>query len=687
MMNNQLFKIVFLSVFFFQVDSATAKKVTVFRADFIISSGVNYRLLPSPIGTIPSSNLNRDGLNLCAGLSSDLLILKNDAVSKVNVAEGTFDFGNTNKYPTPYLTSLATKPQEVTKALNLLHLKTIPSKFKYSNNYTLLSAIYRSGLLQNGFSDTDFSMEAVNCTESTSWNGSVWSNGSPNGNKSVVFTGNYNGVTDFTACDVTVTNNAVITIATGFTVTINGALIVNSGSFILENNTNLMQSGTTNTNSGNIIVKRSTSALIRLDYVLWSSPVSDNNPFTLQSFSPFTLSNRFYTFNSDTNLYNLISSASNFTVGQGYLVRLPNNHPTSPTIWTGNFIGKPNNGIINITVPNDKFVAIGNPYASTLVADQFMEDNGINQLYFWRINNNLDQTNSPSTSYATYTYAGGTGTYPNTVGASAITPNGIVQIGQGFIVKTTASNIAFNNGQRIANNQNQFLRSAATLPIERHRIWLKMNNDSNVSSQMMVAYMTGATLGVDPKIDAPYINDSPNALNSVINGAEYVIQGRSLPFESGDVVPLGFKITTAGNYTISIDHVDGLFLGNQDIFLRDTQTGIVQDLKAGSYSFVSATGVFNTRFEIIYTNTLGIGTPNFLNSTVIVYPQGDNLEVNTGVMLMESVKIFDSRGSLLASQKNINAHSTTIASGVSNGILLVQITSVDGAVITKKVVK
>ena len=550
----------------------------------------------------------------------------------------------------------------------------------------LTSTSYFRAVLQNGSCTEAYSSVAIITIASTTWNGSAWSDGIPSIVKSVVFSGNYTAVADFSACNVTVANNAVISVASGVNITINNALTVSSGSFTLENNANLLQNGTANINSGNIIVKRSTSPLMRLDYALWASPVSDNNQFTLQSFSPNTLSNRFYTYNSDTNIYNLITSSSLFTAGQGYLIRLPNNHPIVPTIWTGSFSGKPNNGTLNISVVNNKFVAVGNPYPSTLDADQFMVDNGVNELYFWRKSNNLDQANSPSTSYATYTYAGGTGTFPNTAGGSSITPNGTVQVGQGFIVKTTSTNLVFNNGQRIAENQNQFLRSTSTTPIERHRIWLRINNGTNFFSQTMIAYMTGATQEVDDKIDGIYINDSPNAITSMINGAEYTIQGRSLPFDTGDIVPLGFKISVAGTYTISIDHVDGLFLGSQDIFLRDTQTGIVQEIKSGSYTFTTAAGIFNNRFEIIYTNTLGVETPAFSDSTVIVYPQGDNLMINTGILQMQTVKIYDIRGRLLVSREGINASTVAIPSNFANGVLLVQVISLDGIVVIKKVV-
>src|SRR5690606_41988181 len=59
-----------------------------------------------------------------------------------------------------------------------------------------------------------------------------------------------------------------------------------------------------------------------------------------------------------------------------------------------------------------------------------------------------------------------------------------------------------------------------------------------------------------------------------------LIQGKALPFLDTDLVPLGLVIPNAGNYTIAINSLDGLFEStNQDIFLEDTYTGIIHDLR------------------------------------------------------------------------------------------------------------
>ena len=125
-----------------------------------------------------------------------------------------------------------------------------------------------------------------------------------------------------------------------------------------------------------------------MDYVLWGSPVTNQN---LLDFSPQTVTNRFYAYNSTTNLFNSINpSINNFEAGRGFLIRMPNNHPTTPTSWIGEFNGIPNNGDFTITVPTYSYVAISNPYPSTIDCFPLMIENELyyEPIYFWRKENN-----------------------------------------------------------------------------------------------------------------------------------------------------------------------------------------------------------------------------------------------------------------------------------------------------------
>jgi hypothetical protein len=54
---------------------------------------------------------------------------------------------------------------------------------------------------------------------------------------------------------------------------------------------------------------------------------------------------------------------------------------------------------------------------------------------------------------------------------------------------------------------------------------------------------------------------------------------------------------------------------------------------------------------------------------------------------MSNIKVYDVRGRLLQEYKNVNDSQTTINVGLVNQVLLVQITSEDGVMVTKKVIR
>ncbi len=520
----------------------------------------------------------------------------------------------------------------------------------------------------------------------TSWTTSGnWSNGVPTATSTVAIASAsfYPEITTTVAINtLDVAASTSLTVKSGGNITLTDK-IANAGTITVENNANLRQVNTTaNTGSGSTIVERNTAALMRQDYVMWSSPVSGQQ---LQAFSPNTLSTRFYTFDGSlgsAGQYVATSATGSFNAGIGYLIRLPNNHPVTPTSWSGTFTGgNAHNGPQGqSSLTAGRYYAVGNPYPSTIDADAFINDNSLTEaIYFWRKTNN-----AATSSYATYTLAGGV----SNSGGDPLTlqPNGFIQVGQGFIAKvpTGESTLEFTNTMRVINNADQFLRRSEN----RSRYWLNLTNDQGYFGQMMVAYMPNATNGYDPAIDGLYFNDSETALTSTIAGQDYIIQGRALPFEATDVVALGFKSELAGNFNIAINNLDGAIFdtNNQAIYLKDNLTNTVHDLRAGSYNFTTEAGVFNNRFEVRYDNFLTVGNPSLTANTVAVYKQNQEIVVNAGNIKLSKVQIYDVRGRLLIEKNNIDGSEVRLNAGTTNQVVLVKVTSVNNEVVTKKVV-
>ena len=550
------------------------------------------------------------------------------------------------------------------------------------NQTTYVRAVVESGNCGQQFSNT-----ATIEIKSTTWDGNNWSDGIPTANTSAIFTGAFTATASIEACSIVVNNNAAVIIPATFDVTLNGALTVESGSLKMESSTNLIQL-TDVQNSGNIFVERESSKLFRLDYTMWGSPVTGAQ--TLKQFSPLTVVTRFYTYNTSTDQFNTIVPETNtFASGKGYLIRMPDNHTifgttVLATSWTGIFTGKPTNGPVPVELAQtlNGFNMLSNPYPSMISADAFLTENSSSidgTLYFWRRRNAVQDG---SAYYATYTLAGGAGTAGSASAPSQV-PNGFIQVGQGFIAKAKSSGAVFTNSMRTKlNNDNQFFKNANSQ--DRSRIWLNVSNTAGEFGQTLVAYMPQAENELD-RTDGKYLGDGSTALTSWLDNSEYIIQGRA-PFVSSDVVALNFKTATAGSYTIAIDHVDGLFEGSQDIFLRDNSVGVLHDLKNAAYTFATEAGSFNTRFDIVYLNPLSVSNPNFDSNSVVLYKKQNNVVINSGMTTLDNVEVYDIRGRLLAVAKSINSNEVSINVGETNQVLIVKITSIDGAKVTKKTI-
>ena len=571
---------------------------------------------------------------------------------------------------------------------------------------------YYRVVLQNGSCPFAYSGNVLISFPSTTWDGATWSNGVPTSTMRAVFNGNYNSTGNLQACSVLVISGAVI-FNTNHTLTVQNDVKVTGGSLTIDNNASLLQvnyldnNGAPFSNIGNITYNRATTPMFKFDYTYWSTPVSPQN---LQSISPLTPAGVFYLYNPAINNWQYTNPATTTMIpGKGYICRAPVNFPISPTmpsVHVASFMGVPNNGIITLPVTGgaSQFNLLGNPYPSALSADAFLLDAAnaatlSGTIYLWTHNTPISAAYQYTGSdYAIYNYLGGTGTsIASTVGLNPnLLPNGKIASGQGFFIKGLSNGTAtFKNSMRIAGNNDQFFRitspasATATTEPEKHRYWLNITNTQGAFKQALVGYVETATIGLDRLFDGEMVDvGNVISLYTMSENTKLSIQGRPVPFDVADTIPLGYKSTIASDYSISLFDFDGLF-AHQNIYIEDKDLNIIHDMKTEPYTFTTAIGTFDNRFVLRYTNTtLGTENPLFNENAVVIYKNVENdFVINTGTFTIDEVKVFDIRGRLLLDMNNINASQTTFNIGMINEVLLVQITTVDGIKVTKKVIR
>lgn len=485
---------------------------------------------------------------------------------------------------------------------------------------------------------------------------------------------------DLLAGNLTVSETGSVTVTEGGSLTLGGQIINNAtaSDFVVAHGANLIQtSAFTGSNTGDITVERNSRPMYRTDMTLWSSPVAGQ---AIKAFSPTTLDNRFWTYDEANLTYSVLPDVNAlFEAGEGIAIRIgydANFGATETRVHEGKFIGVPHNGDVTIPVVNTTsgFNLIGNPYASTINADAFLSANqSIEALYFWTHENPVGSANYDN-NYAVFSDAGGTfGDLENIASA------------QGFIINTNAStDVVFNNDMRNAENA-YFYKNSET---ERNRIWLSLSNADHKIGQILVAYMTGATNDFDHQIDAKILGGTSEAFYNLLDNDKYAIQGRTLPFEASDVVPLGFKVAESGSYTINLENFDGLFTtGDVKVLIKDNKTNTIHDLSESAYVFEAEQGESNDRFEIVYETESILGTDDLTANSVQVYTTTQNIVVDSKNHKILSVALYDLSGRNIHRNDKVNSNVYQIAkSPLAKQVLVVKVKTANGDIITKKII-
>lgn len=565
------------------------------------------------------------------------------------------------------------------------------------------SSIYEGGNGAPGLVRITYEEYACQATMETTWNGTVWSNGTPQGCKKAIINGNYNTSVNgsFTACSCQIMAGKTLTVGNGTNtdfITIYNQL-ENGGTLVINNNASLLQHYSFKNNAGNIAMHRYTKPMYRYDYTYWSSPLTADSNFTLQTLSPLTLSDKYYSWNATTQSWSVIMNGTETMVpGKGYGVRAPQTFSTNPSTVQpylgGVFTGKPNNGNISYGIVGSnsadpllqKWNLVGNPYPSAIDIEQFLLQNNTvldGTAYVWTHNSPPNSSGSyVSSDYAVYNFSGSVGT---TMG---VVPTKYFAAGQSFFVKgifngnTTAT---FNNKMRVSGFNSQFYRLPAV--DGKHRIWLNLQNAEGAFSQALVGYIENATNGLDWGYDADLFGGNYVTFYSLLDGKELSINGRALPFNDQDFVPLGYKTELNGNLIISIGNLDGEMTG-RTIYLEDRTLGIIHDLKQSDYSFETLAGTFNNRFVLRYTNeALGINNPVDPEICLVYKDRNQNIIVSLGTGDISQIRIFDISGRLVHDAKNINRTKVSIENlPAMNQILLVEVQSENRKKFIKKII-
>lgn len=446
-----------------------------------------------------------------------------------------------------------------------------------------------------------------------------------------------------------------------------------------------------------------------------------------------------------SNVYDLggagwisVQDASTLAAGQGFTMKgtsgTDNTNVGEATVNNPggaqryDFRGKPNDGNITVGVDVNKFTLTGNPYPSALHVNAFLLD-GTNTAfdrtaYYWEHDKTVNSHNLAQ-------YRGGYGTYSpislvsnglyvpatfntynndgtlNTIGPSSMLSieRKYAPIGQGFMVKgNSLGTVTIRNSHR-----EFYLESGALSQFERNSVTntyetpttgagaintvshIRLNTILNeqFTRQIALAFLPGATMGIDPGVDSrsPDGNGLPNDAYFVINNDQYVIEGIEFSIEKR--VPVGVKVTGNSSFRFSLYDVVN-FDENQPVYIYDALTNMYHNLKLGDYTVNLPEGVYNNRFEVTFMDNSLSSSENILSNIDLV--QNNTTQVltisNPNAIEMKSASLYDIAGKLILEKFDLDSKRNyeITTSALSEGVYIVKLMAKDGQTMSQKII-
>ncbi|MGH1388505.1 T9SS type A sorting domain-containing protein, partial [Kordia sp.] len=395
------------------------------------------------------------------------------------------------------------------------------------------------------------------------------------------------------------------------------------------------------------------------------------------------------------------------------------------------FVGTPKDGAMQTTVAADTDYLVGNPYASAISVQRFLEDNlssTTGAVYFWEQKESING----DTDINSHNFEGYVGGYAirniamglaannplNTVndnlGIAGLgsgpyrEPGGYIPIGQGFFIEgsATGGTVEFNNSQRefitegansiffrngdnttafATNSENS--ESTSSLPIIKLGMDYVNQDTLDLHQQIGISFLQGNSFAFDTGYDATLSEDT------VVTGfywdfeeddQKYAIAGVQAITEDLQV-PLTINMGYSGSIRIRIDEWANI---NRNVYLIDTIDNINYLISAAPADIFLNAGMYTDRYVLAFARNGTLSTEEVLASEFSIYTEDasqDIMIVNTHQIDIENVKLYDVLGKQIQAWDITSQHKEgnklrLKTNKISSGIYYLKLKSAQGLV-------
>ena len=415
--------------------------------------------------------------------------------------------------------------------------------------------------------------------------------------------------------------------------------------------------------------------------------------------------------NDDYSAWQHIRASGTIHAGEGFTMKGPG---TGSIVSEQNYVfnGKPNNGDITLTITSGNEYLVGNPYASALEANEFINDNPnlSGTLYFWEHwGGGSHILQEYQGGYSLYNLSGGVpapAPDPDVaqVGVGTKTPGPYVPISQGFFVTgTSTGTINFQNDQRAFQkegnsnsvflrtyvNPNSTLNTASNDNRMKFRLGFNAGYNMQLHRQILLTIDENATPNVDWGYDGRLNDNQTDDMFWVLNNEKYIIQA-SNDNELNDAYPIGIKVNEDGINSITIDQLENIE-DNINIYVHDIELNSYHNLRDSDYDIFLLAGEYLNRFEITFdfSESLSIDDKNEKSIDILYSNHKQKLILlNPNQIELESIEFYNLLGQSVNKINDISerGYSEYKVNKLSTGAYIVKLNTLSGSILTKKLI-
>lgn len=574
----------------------------------------------------------------------------------------------------------------------------------------------------NSYNAFTFAKRAISCAplvnssgNTCTWNGTSWDVIPTLADNAVIVA---SGAPGSFVCNTLNIGSNSISLTNGQTIEVVND-IQGNGIISMSSTASILQRNDSSVITPQIVLTKSTRSNMRAnDYVYWGSPLNSDCFSQLDGARAYDSSNILQSNSSAFDFkYQYVSGNTTtsggwqpLTVvekGKGFIMRIKDQIPYSgATQYSGHinltFTGVANNGNVTVTTANLNATnpasarnnnLLANPYPSAIDADKFLEFNtnldGV--IYLWK-------ATTPNSGLAGATYANDYIAYTR-AGSTAVAGvpgdvdfTGKIASGQGFKVRaldnpSIGGQVFFNNCMRIANNNNQFMRTSQETPQSSNRFKVKITDSNGNGNQLLIAYLPEASLAYDRMYDASLNSVSSVQVYTLLDNTSRKLAINARPvFDTNDEVFLGYakSSTVSSPLSINITQKEGVFENsNTHVYLFDSVLNVYHDFNNGAYNFIPQVQEDNYRFKIVYQTPLN--SDFFTSSNALALINDGVLKVNSNFQITQ-VDVYDVTGRKVLTY---NPHNPGISLQLpfhyAKGIYIIKMTLSNGYFINQKI--